>query len=77
MLNIYLAFQRACQMFHAGAAEEAIGVLQRLIAAVEDFNAEITDTDMDYDIALMEQLIEVMEANGGTQPDEPVIPENP
>jgi len=77
MLNIYVALRGACEMFHGGAPGEAIGVLLGLIAAVEDYNEEIQDTDMEFDLELMRQLIEVIESNSSVEPEEPEIDEDP
>jgi Ca-activated chloride channel family protein len=68
MLNIYVALETATQTFYNGAPDEAIGILERLIAAVEDFNDELEDTDMDFDLELMRTLVSVIEANGGQDP---------
>ncbi len=77
MLNILVGIQSACQVFHLGAPEEALGMLRRLLAAVEDYNEELEDVDMDYDIALIEQLIAVIEANGGEEPEDLEVPADP
>ena len=77
MLNIYIGIETACRLFHLCESSEAIGVLESLIAAVEDFNEEVQDVDMDYDLQLMSDLIEVIELNGGEQPDEWDLPEDP
>jgi len=77
MLNIYVALQGACEMFHGGAPAEAIAMLERLIAAVEDYNEEIEDTDMEYDLELMRQLADVIDENSFVEPIEPEIPEDP
>ncbi len=64
MLNIYVALERACELFHEqNDPIEAIVTLDRLIAAAQDYNEEIQDTDIEFDIALMEQLITVIQSN--------------
>ncbi|MCA9546403.1 MAG: VWA domain-containing protein, partial [Myxococcales bacterium] len=82
MLNIYVGLVMAVDQFHyerdpAGA----IGMLERLIAAVEDYedsaNEGEGDVDMQLDVELMQQVIEVMLANGGRRPAENDIPEDP
>ena len=77
MLNIFVGMQSACQMFHLGASDEAIGSLTRLIAAVEDYNEEVEDVDIDYDLDLLYQLLGNIEANSPEPVDEPVVPEDP
>lgn len=51
-----------------GAAAVNIDQLEGLILAVEDYNEEIGDVDMEFDIALLRQLIDVLEANGANPP---------
>ncbi len=77
MLNIFVGLQGACQMFHMGAGREAVGSLERLLAAVEDYNEELGDVDMQYDIELIEQLLEVLRSNGADEPEELDMPEDP
>lgn len=81
MLNIYVALEMSVEAFHRGNPEFAVGLLQRLIAAVADYedsaNGGEGDVDMQLDIELMQQLINVMLAQGATEPEEPDIPEDP
>ena len=81
MLNIYVGIQQATFWFYAGQGERAVGILLRLIAAVEDFNDGLNggtgDVDMEYDIELLRDLIRVMEQNGATTPSAPAVPEDP
>jgi Ca-activated chloride channel family protein len=76
MLNIYVGIESACQTFYNGAPNEAISIIRRLIAAVEDFNEEIDDVDMAYDLELMGDLISVMEDNGAEDPEDE-LPDDP
>ncbi len=81
MLNIYVGLEMACGLFHEGDPIEGIVVLDRLIAAAEDYNDSVNngmgDTDIEFDIDLMEQLIEVILANGGSEPEDSGIDEDP
>jgi len=82
MLNIYVGLENAVAAFHedvsAGLdATAAISDLERLIAAVLDYNEEIEDTDIEYDIQLMQDLRDVMIANGIQPEPEPFIPDDP
>jgi Ca-activated chloride channel family protein len=82
MLNIYVAMVLAVDQFHLERdAMGAIGMLERLIAAVEDYedsaNDGTGDVDMQLDVELLQQLIDVMLANGGRQPDNNDIPDDP
>lgn len=76
MLNIFVGMQRAAAEFEAGRGEGAYGILIRLRAAVEDYNEEVQDTDIELDL----ELIDRMAANIETRiapPPPPEIPENP
>ena len=78
MLNIFVGLERAVTDFHASSdASEAIGDLERLLAAVVDYNEEIEDTDMEYDIELMEDLRDVMLENGTPEPEIIEIDDDP
>ena len=50
MLNIFVGFQMASDAFYSGEGEAAVEMMERLLAAVEDYNEEIADVDMEYDI---------------------------
>ena len=81
MLNIYVGIERACGAFHGSGGglpqpSEAIAELDRLIAAVEDYNVEVADTDIASDLELLNQLRQVMLQS--IAPPEPTpIPQNP
>ena len=82
MLNIAIALQQACDRFHIdGDADGAVALLRRVILAVADYadsaNDGEGDLDMAYDIELMEQFIDVLRAQGGQEPDEDDLPEDP
>lgn len=82
MLNIYVAFEMACQLFHQGESSEAVGILERLIAAAIDYEDDANDGEGDLDIVadieLMEQLRDVIEANTPSmETPDPEIPEDP
>lgn len=81
MLNIYVALENACASFHEGDSENSIIILERLIAAARDYedsaNGGEGDVDIQYDIALMEELIQVILNNGGQHPGEIDIDEDP
>jgi Ca-activated chloride channel homolog len=79
MLNIYIGFESACRMYHLGQPLAALQLLERLIAAVEDFNEELADVDMQHDLALLRQLASVIRANRPdlVEPDTWDIPEDP
>jgi hypothetical protein len=81
MLNLYLALVRACSSFHEGDGTDAIAVLQRVRAAVVDYNEELYDgagdEDMTADLELVDLLIEVLVANGAEPPESVDIPPDP
>ena len=77
MLNIYMAIEEACLRFHQGNGTMSIEAVTRIIAAVEDYNFEIEDVDMDYDLALLAQLRDVLIANGATPPADLDLPADP
>jgi Ca-activated chloride channel family protein len=65
MLNVYAGIERACGAFHGAGGglpspAEAVTELDRLIAAVDDYNEEIADTDIEYDLELLRELRRVM-----------------
>lgn len=63
MLNAYLALERSSDLFHQGQGPDAVALLRRVIAAVEDFNAGPMDEDMRRDAALLEQMADVIALN--------------
>jgi Ca-activated chloride channel family protein len=69
MLNIYVGIHMAVDTFHRnGPLAVDIDQLEGLILAVEDYNEEIDDVDMEFNLALLRQLIDVLEANGANPP---------
>jgi Ca-activated chloride channel homolog len=77
MLELYRAIEFACATFHVGQGTDGLRALMRIEAAVIDYNEEIGDLDMTYDLALVAKLMEVMIANGAVPPDDPGIPDDP
>lgn len=77
MLNLYVGIEQACRMFHDfGETTENVQMLLRLLAAVEDYNEEVGDADIGYDIDLVEQLISVIQRFGAPV-EAPSIPADP
>lgn len=65
MLNIYVEFERAVAAFQRGLADEdTIAELDRLIAAVEDYNEEVGDVDIELDLDLLNLLRNNLLRNG-------------
>jgi Ca-activated chloride channel family protein len=57
MFNIFVGMERAIGAFHARQADaQTIAELDRLIAAVEDYNQELEDKDIELDLELLEML---------------------
>jgi hypothetical protein len=81
MLNLYMAIETACREFYMGEGTHGIWLLRRVEAAIEDYNDELYDgagdTDMTADLELVNQLIDVMIANGAVPPDTVDIPDDP
>ncbi|MBN4059029.1 VWA domain-containing protein [Endomicrobium sp. AH-315-J14] len=82
MLNIYVGIEKACTLFHQdNFNEESVALLERLLAAVKDYNEELEggmgDTDMNYDIELLEDLIEVLLLNMVPPPEDSGVPGDP
>lgn len=82
MFNILVALELACDSFHLEDDPfSAIALLQRVIAAAEDYEDSANDgegdVDIQYDIELMEQFISVLVANGGAETENEEIPEDP
>ena len=82
MLNIYVGLVTAVDLWHfERQREQAMAVLLRLIAAVEDYedsaHGGMGDVDMQLDVELMEQLLSVMRQNGAPEPADEPIPEDP
>jgi Ca-activated chloride channel family protein len=86
MLNIFFGLDRAVTAFHkpgrtAAEGTEAVAQLDRLIAAVKDYNTELNqgqgDTDIKFDIELLEKLRGVLLAQGITAPTDSRVPTDP
>jgi Ca-activated chloride channel family protein len=76
MLNIYVGMEMAIRAFHEGRAGEfTISALDNLIAAVEDYNAEVQDTDIALDLVMLRQLRANLIAQGIFDPQMPVAPD--
>src|SRR5262249_29257478 len=57
MLNIYVEFERAVTAFDDGLADaQTLAELDNVIAAVEDYNDEVQDLDIDLDLVMLRQL---------------------
>lgn len=69
MLEAYRAIEIACLKFHTGLGAGGLEVLRRVQAALTDYNDEIADLDIAADLALIEQLAQVLLANGVEEPD--------
>ena len=89
MLNIYVGIEEACTTFYEpnGNVPDAIRKLQRLRAAVVDYNDGSNDLDGDSDdpqdddlradVELLDDLIQVMRNNGFDPEPDPNPPEDP
>ncbi len=89
MLNIYVGIEEACTTFYEpdGDVPDAIRKLQRLRAAVVDYNDGANDFDGDSDdpqdddlradVELLDDLIQVMRNNGFDPEPDPNPPEDP
>jgi len=65
MLNIYVEFERVVDTFHDGLADQnTIAELDNLMAAVQDYNEEVQDLDIELDLDLLEMLRSNLIANG-------------
>jgi len=76
MLNIFVGLQQSSDLFHQGRTDDAINMLRRLEAAVEDYNEEVQDTDIALDLEIIEDLRTLMQGLSAPPPP-PEIPENP
>ena len=70
MMNIYTAIEDASRNFYIGDRRMILANLKRLREAVVDYNEEIADQDIVADIALLDELMRVLRANGVTDPAE-------
>lgn len=82
MLNIFVGIITACDTFHLERDPSgAINMLMRLRAAVADYEDSANDgegdVDMQYDIELLDDLIEVMERNSPVEVEEEPLPADP
>ncbi|MCB9549233.1 MAG: VWA domain-containing protein [Myxococcales bacterium] len=82
MLNIYVGLVNAVDMWHLERDRAgAMGLILRLIAAVEDYedsaNEGEGDVDMQLDVELLDQLLALMRAQDDTEPDVSDMPEDP
>ncbi len=81
VMNLYFAIETACLLFHGGEAREARDLLAQVIAAAADYedsaNGGEGDVDIELDIALLQDLIAVIEDRGGLNVPPPAPPENP
>jgi len=75
MLELYRAIYFACSMYHVGAGSDGLRALLLVQAAITDYNEELADVDMEYDLALIQKLIDVMLANGVAMPDVAIPPD--
>lgn len=60
MLNVFVAFEMATTSYYQGEVEAALEVIERVIAGVEDYNAEVQDTDIDYDLVMLHDLRDLL-----------------
>ena len=73
MLNIFVGIENAVMAFHSGSAgPETVGNLDNLIAAVEDYNEEQDDRDIELDLELLTQLRENLVQAGVDDDNAPV-----
>lgn len=77
MLELYRAIHKSCVLFHAGDRTDALGMLLRAEALAIDYNTEVADVDMTYDLQLLTKLMQVMRDNGAVDPVDPGIPPDP
>lgn len=81
MLNVFVGIEQAVAAYHEDVMNptQSIAELTALLAALDDYNEEVQDVDIEYDIALVEQLIDVMLDNSVPAPDPTlvVIPDDP
>lgn len=64
MLNIYVAFEESSLMFYGNRGAEALELLERVIGGVEDYNAEVQDVDIEYDLVMLHDLRDRIAAQG-------------
>ncbi len=65
MMNIFVGLENAVTTFASGlATEETVQSLDALIAAVEDYNEEVGETDITADLTLLRSLRRNLVENG-------------
>ena len=77
MLNIYVAFEEASTLFHSGDPAEARAVLESVIAAVEDYNEEVGDIDIEFDLEMLADMRDLMSEQGVQLPGDFAVPVDP
>jgi hypothetical protein len=78
MLNIYVGIEQAVLSFYSAEANAAtIARLDTLIASVLDYNEEIEDTDIEFDLDLLRDLRTNLMANGVPSGEPPELPDDP
>jgi Ca-activated chloride channel family protein len=77
MLNIFVGMQQAAAEFHDGRPTDGLAIIERLLAAVIDYNEEVDDTDIEFDIELLGQMRDVMIALNTPPPPPEAVPEDP
>jgi len=81
VMNLYFGIETACLLFHGGQAREGRDLLEQVIAAAADYEDSANDGDGDVDIqldiAMLEDLVEVIEDLGGLNVPPPPPPSNP
>lgn len=75
MLNIYVAFETASTSYYSGERGEALETIERVLAGVEDYNDEVGDTDIDYDLMMLRDLRDLIRREISPPPTQ--IPEDP
>jgi Ca-activated chloride channel family protein len=77
MLNMFLALRAAVDFYDGGDCNRAVGVIDMMRPAIEGWQAEYADPDLDDDYLLMlhlrENLVTHCEATAPVAPIEPVF----
>ena len=77
MLNIYVAFEETSRLFYSNQGAEALELLEHVIDGVEDYNAEVEDVDIEYDLQMLHDLRDLVAAQGIELPPTFVPQQNP
>jgi hypothetical protein len=77
MLNIYVAFEETSRLFYGNPGAEALERLEHVIDCVEDYNAEVQDVDIEYDLQMLHDLRDLVAAQGIQLPSDFVEQQNP